>query len=165
MARKATIKNHKRILILGMGNSILSDDAIGLIVAKKVYERLGTLNSKLGTVSLQLAETGGMNLIDIIRGYDRLIVIDSVKTGRFKPGEVIEIDARGVIGSHRMLSSHDISLFEAIRLGNQLAVHMPEKVKIYGIEIINNTDFGDKLTEELEEKLDDITNKIAKQFC
>jgi hydrogenase maturation protease len=165
MARKATTKCHKRTLILGMGNSILSDDAIGLIVAKKVYERLGTWNSKIGSVSLQLAETGGMNLLDIIQGYDRLIVIDSVKTGRFKPGEVIEIDAKGVIGSHRMLSSHDISLFEAIRLGNQLSVRMPETVKIYGIEIINNTDFGDKLTEELEEKLEGITDRIANRFC
>jgi hydrogenase maturation protease len=153
-----------KILILGMGNSILSDDAVGLIVAHKVFSELETRNSELGTVTLRLSESGGLNLLDIITGFDTLIVIDSIKTGKFAPGEVVEIDAKSRLGSHRLLSSHDVSLFEAVDMGRKLGSKVPEKIKIFGIEIVNNTDFNEKLTPAIEKELGNIVKEIIKQL-
>jgi len=137
-----------------MGNSILSDDSVGLRAAKMLYDRLPA-----GTCSLHLCETGGMSLLDAITGYEALIVIDSIKTGKFPLGEVVEIDEKGP-GTHRVLSSHDISLFEAINMGRRLGAHMPSKVRIFGIEVENNTEFSENLTPALEEKLEEITGRI-----
>jgi hydrogenase maturation protease len=152
-----------RTLILGMGNSILSDDAIGLIAAKKIFN---ILNSEFRVPSseftLQLSESGGLNLLDVITGFDSLVVIDSIKTGKYKPAEVVEIDAKSGLGSHRLLSSHDVSLFEALDMGRKLGAKVPEKVRIFGIEILNNTDFSEELSSEIEGNLDSIVSIITK---
>jgi hydrogenase maturation protease len=154
-----------KTLILGMGNSILSDDAIGLIAAKRVFEALNSaIRNPQSAIELHLSETGGLNLLDIITGYDTLIVIDSIKTGKFKPGEVVEIDAKSRLGSHRLLSSHDVSLFEAMDMGRKLGSKIPDDVRIFGIEILNNTDFSEKLTPEIEKKLDSIVDQIIEQI-
>ena len=152
-----------KVLILGMGNSILSDDAIGLIIAEKVF-KFFKHESRIKNYEcfLELAETGGMMLFDIIKGHDKLVIIDSVKTGKFAPGEVVEISAERGIGSHRLLSSHDVSIFECLEMGRELKHKMPESVRIFGIEIINNEEFGEKLSPEIRENLDAITEKIVK---
>ena len=133
------------------------------IVAQRVFEqsKFQIPNSKF---ELRLSESGGLSLLDIITGYDSLIVIDSIKTGKFKPGEVVEIDAESRLGSHRLLSSHDVSLFEAMDLGRKLGAKVPGKVRIFGIEILNNTDFSEKLTPEIEKELDNITGEIIKHI-
>jgi len=156
-------KNKKiKTLILGMGNSILSDDAIGLTAAKLVYESLNSaIRNPQSAISLHLAETGGLNLLDLVTGYDSLVVIDSIKTGKFKPGEVVEIDAKSGLGSHRLLSSHDVSLFEAMDMGRKLGAKVPDKVRIFGIEILNNTDFSENLTPELKNTLDPAVRQIT----
>ena len=152
-----------KVLILGMGNSILSDDAIGLIIAEKIYKFFEyESRNKNHEYFLELAETGGMNLLDIIKGYDELIVIDSVKTGKFEPGEVVEITPERGIGSHRLLSSHDVSLFECLKMGRELEHKMPDTVRIFGIEILNNEEFSEKLSPQIREKPEEITSEILK---
>ncbi len=152
-----------KVLILGMGNSILSDDAIGLIIAEKVFNTLNYKSQiKNHEYFLELAETGGMMLIDIIKGHDKVVIIDSIKTGKFLPGEVVEISAERGIGSHRLLSSHDVSIFECLEIGKGLKHKMPGSVRIFGIEIINNEEFGEKLSPEIQERVEAITKEILK---
>ena len=141
-------------LILGLGNSILSDDRIGLVVAKEIHSKINSSD-----VDLKLAEIAGMDLINRIKDYDNLIVIDSIKTGKLKIGEVVEIQENKT-GSFRMLSSHDISFFEMLKMGKELGYKMPEKIKIFGIEIKDNETFSEKLTDELKDKISEIINKI-----
>ncbi|MBP7791700.1 MAG: hydrogenase maturation protease [Candidatus Goldbacteria bacterium] len=143
-----------KTLILGLGNSILSDDRIGLLVAEAVYGRLNSTGT-----DLKLAETAGMDLINVVKDYDNLIVIDSIKTGKMEPGEVVEI-MENQNASSRMLSSHDVSFFEMLKMGKVLGLKMPQNVKIYGIEIKDNETFSEELTDELKEKLPEIINKI-----
>ncbi|HPD18846.1 MAG TPA: hydrogenase maturation protease [Candidatus Goldiibacteriota bacterium] len=143
-----------KTLILGLGNSILSDDRIGLLVAEAVYGRLNSAGT-----DLKLAETAGMDLINVVKDYDNLIVIDSIKTGKMEPGEVVEI-MENQNASSRMLSSHDVSFFEMLKMGKVLGLKMPQNVKIYGIEIKDNETFSEELTDELKEKLPEIINEI-----
>ncbi|MCX8092772.1 MAG: hydrogenase maturation protease, partial [Candidatus Goldbacteria bacterium] len=68
-----------KTLILGLGNSILSDDRIGLYIAQEIHKKLNSKN-----IDLKLAEIAGMDLLYMVSGYDNLIVIDSIKTGKLK---------------------------------------------------------------------------------
>ncbi|MCX7698515.1 MAG: hydrogenase maturation protease, partial [Candidatus Goldbacteria bacterium] len=119
------------------------------------------LNSK--NIDLKLAEIAGMDLLYMVSGYDNLIVIDSIKTGKLKIGEVVEIEENKQ-ASFRILSSHDISFFEMLKMGKKLGLKMPDKIKIFGIEIKDNVTFSEKLTDELKDKLHGIIEKIEKQI-
>jgi len=65
-------------IILGIGNPILSDDGIGIYIARKLKEE---------NPNWEIVETSdaGFRLIDLIIDYERAIFIDSVKTGKKKP--------------------------------------------------------------------------------
>ena len=64
-------------LILGMGNPILSDDAVGLRLAAELR---GRLRDRPDLVRVEDCMVGGLSLLDLLAGFDRLIVLDSIKT-------------------------------------------------------------------------------------
>ena len=68
-------------LILGIGNTILTDDGIGIKIAQKLKE---------DNPELEVMETSevGMALLELLDGYDKAIIIDSIKTEQGKPGEL-----------------------------------------------------------------------------
>jgi hydrogenase maturation protease len=61
-----------KTVILGLGNPILTDNAVGIKIAQKLKEE----SSKLEVIETSEA---GIALLDLIMGYDKLIIIDSIK--------------------------------------------------------------------------------------
>ena len=66
-----------KTLILGLGNPILGDDGVGWKVADAVQTRLGTLKVP---VEVDFASLGGLSLMERMLGYERVILIDTVKS-------------------------------------------------------------------------------------
>jgi hydrogenase maturation protease len=64
-----------KTLVLGMGNTILCDDGIGIYVARVLAERF-----QRDDVTFAEASVGGMRLLDVIAGYGRIIMVDAIKT-------------------------------------------------------------------------------------
>ncbi len=63
-----------KTIVLGVGNPILQDDGVGIHVINELRAHL-----KDSRVTLDIAYTGGMNLLDMIRGFDKVILVDAVK--------------------------------------------------------------------------------------
>ncbi|MEI6724985.1 MAG: hydrogenase maturation protease, partial [Actinomycetes bacterium] len=79
-------------LVLGMGNPILSDDGVGLLVA----ERLRGTSLPHGVEVLQ-SEVGGLRLLELVRGFTRVIIIDALKSSdevARQPGEIVRYEAK-----------------------------------------------------------------------
>ena len=72
-------------LVLGLGNELAADDAVGLLVARAVRERIAD------AADVVESSASGMALIEIFDGYDRAIVVDSIRTGRSPPGTITEL--------------------------------------------------------------------------
>ncbi len=64
--------------MLGMGNPILCDDAVGIRLARDLQLRAGQQPDVDYIVDCSV---GGLNLLDLVTGYDRLIVFDSIRAG------------------------------------------------------------------------------------
>ena len=71
------------VLILGLGNPILTDDRVGHEVARALHAR-----RPAGSAALVEACAGGMELLHVLEGWQRVLVIDAVEPGRLAPGEV-----------------------------------------------------------------------------
>lgn len=130
-----------KTLVLGLGNSILTDDAVGFAVAEEVSRRLHT-----GDVTVTEASVGGLSLLELVVGYDRVIIIDAIQTGSREPGEVHRLRPDEFRGSVRAASTHDIRLASALELGAQLGMNMPKQIVIFGIEAADVDTFGEQLT-------------------
>jgi len=140
-------------LILGIGNLILTDDGVGIKIAQRLKEE---------RPELEVVETGeaGLTLLDLITGYDRLIIIDSIKTEQGKPGQVYKLELEDLKPAMDFSSSHGIDIATAFKLGQRLGYNMPKSVSIYAVEMKDNTTFGERCTEEVEEKIPFIAQQI-----
>ena len=129
-----------RILVLGLGNPLLGDDAVGLKVAALVRDRL---NGATG-VDVEEEEAGGLRLMERMTGYDRAVLVDAAVTGG-TPGEVRRL-APDDLPTQRTATAHRIDLPSALLLGRQLGYPMPSEVTIVAIEAESVLEFRHDMT-------------------
>jgi hydrogenase maturation protease len=133
-----------KTIVLGVGNPILQDDGVGIHVINELREHL-----KDSRVILDIAYTGGMNLLDMIRGFDKVILVDAVKQEGSKTGEVKRFSLTEAPAVHSC-NPHDVSLSEALLLAKQLGEeHLPQEIVVIGIVVKNTIDFGEQLSREV----------------
>ena len=109
-----------RILILGLGNPLVTDDSVGLRVA----EALKPLLADRADVEVSEDYWGGLRLMERMIGFDRAIVVDAIQTGA-PPGTVHLLTPDG-IPTQRSASAHDVNLSTALEFGRQAGMHLPE---------------------------------------
>ncbi len=129
-----------RTLVLGLGNPLLGDDAVGLKVAQLVRDRL---NGAPG-VDVEEEEAGGLRLMERMTGYDRAVLVDAAVTGG-TPGEVRRL-APHDLPTQRTATAHGIDLPSALALGRQLGYPMPSEVTIVAIEAESVLEFRNDMT-------------------
>lgn len=133
-----------KTIILGIGNPILQDDGVGIHVINTLRDQIND-----PTITIDTAYTGGMNLLDRIRGYDRAILIDAVKQKHGKIGDVKRYVLPDIPTVHSA-NPHDVSLAEAIQLSQSIGeTNIPKTIIVIGIVIKNNLDFGEHLSPEV----------------
>jgi hydrogenase maturation protease len=144
-----------RTLILGLGNPILSDDGIGLSIAQRLEGRWSGVDVTTTTIV-------GLGLLDLVKGYDKVFLIDAcIRQGRH-PGKVIKL-AKGD-GALHLFSSHGLDFFQLLRLGKSFGYKMPDVGGIYGVEIGDDVSFGEEISAELKIRFESITKEIVEDL-
>jgi len=145
-----------KTLVLGLGNPILTDDAVGIRIAQELKEEIPNLE-------VIEASEAGIALLDHIIGYDRLVIIDSIRTEKGKAGGLYKLELEDLKPATDFSSSHGIDIATAFKLGKELGCKMPMHVSIYAVEIRDNTTFGEKCTEEVEGRIPSIVQQIVEE--
>lgn len=149
--------SHK-VLVLGLGNTILKDDGVGIYVARRVRELV-----KDGDVNVVEASLAGFNLLDLLVGYDAALIVDAVETEGLPVGELCQLDTDSFTASARLASVHDVDLATALKLGKLMNLEMPKIVEIYGISIADARTFGEGCTPKVEEAIPGAARLIAER--
>lgn len=134
-----------KTIILGVGNPILSDDGVGIHVAEQLKQQIQDPN-----ITIDEALTGGMNLLDLIIGYDKAILIDAINIKNAREGDVKRLGIHDFSPIH-CNNPHDASLPEALKLAEKLGeTNIPQDIVIIGIVLKKNPYiFGDKLSKNI----------------
>ncbi len=130
-----------KILVLGLGNPILTDDAVGIIVAEEVRRRLDRED-----VVVDQASVGGLGLLELVLGYDRVIIVDAIQTEAGQPGQIHRLTPDQFRGNLRAASTHDVTLATALELGRRLHKDVPKEIVILAVEAADTETFGEELT-------------------
>jgi hydrogenase maturation protease len=144
-----------RTLVLGLGNDILTDDAVGLLAVRELQAQLA------GQPDLDLQETTemGLALLDFFTGYSRVILVDSIQTGQAAPGFIHELDA----ASLKQLTGrtpHFLGVGETLALGRELGLPMPARVTIFAIEVEDPFTLSTQMTPSIQAALPRIIERI-----
>jgi hydrogenase maturation protease len=135
-----------KIIVLGVGNLILGDDGVGIHVVNEVKKQIEDPN-----ITIDEAITGGMNLLDLILGYDKAIIVDAVKSEKSVVGTVERIPIVDFNTMHSC-NPHDVSLIEAIQMAKKLGeTKIPNEIIIIGVMMKEiPCEFGEKLSGEIQ---------------
>ena len=155
--RKKPLKRHqKHILILGVGNLLLSDEGIGVHVAQKMMHM--ELPPEVHVVE---GGTDGFGLVNIILEADRMILIDAVKGGG-QPGSIyrFDIDDCPPYPDLFKTSVHQISILEVINLSSLIG--STPQTTIIGVEPYC-LDMGMELSPQIEAKIPKIIQIIQEE--
>ena len=134
-----------KTIVLGVGNQILGDDGVGVHVANEIKKYIQNPD-----VTIDEAITGGMNLLDLILGYDKVIIIDAVKTETGENGEVKRIPLNDFSTMHSC-NPHDVSLSEAIQMAKKMGeTRIPQNIIVIGVMMKQiPCEFGEKLSKNI----------------
>jgi hydrogenase maturation protease len=139
-----------------MGNTILNDDAIGIIIVRYLFAHLKNISG----IDFRETSWGGFRIIDLMRGYDNVIIIDSIKTGKSNPGFIHHLKTKDLLHTLRLNSYHDINFITAIKLAEALNEKMPSDISILAVEVENNYTIIEKLSEEIIKSINECSLSV-----
>lgn len=142
------LTGERRIVVLGLGNPVLGDDAAGLRVAEAVERLLA--DGPLPGVVVEQSTRAGFELIDLLHGCEHAVIVDALDEPAGRPGELRELAPDQLSGSARLIDAHGLSLTGALQLAQRMGVPMPASVMILGIVAGDSHTLGEGLTPGVE---------------
>jgi hydrogenase maturation protease len=148
-----------RTRIIGLGNTLLSDDGVGIYAARELRKRLAAAGLA-DTVDVVETETAGFGLMELLTGWDRVILIDSIQFDHVEPGTVVHIDPQDLRTSLRLRSVHEIDLPTVLALGRKLGLPMPDQVEIVAIQSQDALTLGERLTPAVHRGMNEAVDAV-----
>jgi len=142
-----------KVVVLGAGNLLLTDEGVGVHLIQKLREM------QLGE-GIELVD-GGTSILDFIpqaEDVSKLIIVDAIKLGG-KPGKTYRIcvDDSLLKGAKGMTSLHQMGVVETLAIAQKMG-KLPYTV-IIGIEP-KDIGYGLELSPEIERKMGRMVNLI-----
>lgn len=143
----------KKTAVIGCGSILRSDDGAGV----RVLEHLKKL--ELGNVDLIDAGLAGLELLDMIEGYSKVIIVDAgllnKPAGSFAKFKPDKLKASNVI------TTHGFGIIEVLNFAKVSRKKLPE-IFVFLIQP-KSLDIGTKLSKEVERALPKLAKAIEKE--
>ena len=150
-----------RTLVLGIGNPILGDDGVGFHIAQELAKEIKDENIDVKDTSID-----GLNLLELIVGYDKVIIIDAIMTEDGEVGEIYRLRPENFVKTvHPTTSPHNANLATAIEIGKKVLVgQMPAKVVVFAVNIQEVTEFTEEMTRKVKEAISRAVNLVLEEI-
>jgi len=148
-----------RTVILGLGNPIVSDDAVGLHVVAAVRRLIG--EPLPDHLAIRESQRGGFELVELLAGFDRAILVDALELPDPVPGRVQRLTMDDVSGSVRLVGVHEVTVGHAFELGEISGVPMPKDVLIFAIEGKDMRTIAEQLTPDVAAAIEPLAKEIV----
>lgn len=121
----------KRILVLGIGQSLRGDDAAGLEAVRQWRERSPETAGR-PEVRVEASELPGLALLDLLNEVEAAVIVDAVQSIH-PPGTIHRLTENELLSfASNAKSAHGWGLAETLRMGSQLTEARPH-IRIVGI--------------------------------
>ena len=144
------MKTGKQTLILGLGNTLLRDDGVGVYAAR----RAGELLRPDDDIDVEEAEIAGFALLDLLAGYERAVIIDAVHLEGHQPGDVVALDVGRFAATTHLVTGHQIDLPTALELGREMGRPVPPEVHIVGVQVGDDSTLSEECTPPVQQAVD-----------
>lgn len=143
-------------LILGLGNDLLTDDGIGIYIAER-------LRSAISAADIVCSADSGFGLLDHMLGYDQVILIDSIITGKAEVGAIHHFSSAD-FSQHVPFSIHSTDIVSILEYTRKCGFSVPDKIEFLAVEIADNQTFGESFSDLIEARKERILTEIEKHI-
>ena len=151
----------KKLVILGVGNSIRMDDGAGIRVVEQLEQDEELKNFK---ISFQYLNTGGLDILDAIDGFQHAIIVDaaSMADQGLKPGDIFHLENLNDfdIKDSGGVSSHGTGVLPVLKYAKMGGYKVPNPIEIYGVQIKEIGFIGEELTPEVTKGVKNLIPKL-----
>ena len=146
-------------IILGLGNPLRGDDGVG----PAVIEWLNQQDLPDGVEAID-GGTSGLNIVSILMGRERAIIVDAANVGQV-PGRWVRFapDVAQLKDNDATLSLHSAGLGEALALGAALDV-LPRTIIIYGVQP-QNLDWSLQMSDEARAAVIEVGQAVLREIA
>lgn len=147
------------ILVLGIGNLVMSDDGIGVMVVQLVGKRYRFP----GHVTILDGGTLGLDLLPRIEEAQRLLIVDAVQTGA-APGTLVRLTGEQIpLALESRLSPHQIGLRDLLNVSSLLG-HAPVETVLWGVQP-ESIEMALGLTPPVQEQLEPLAGMVLLELA
>jgi hydrogenase maturation protease len=149
-----------KTLIIGIGNTLYGDDGIGIYIARELQNRL----KDKPDIVIEEASVGGINLMELMIGFNRAIVIDAIQLRENSPGYIYRLNTDSMVNTRHANSPHDTDFITALEVGRKLNLTLPESIIVYGVEVENIDPFVEDCTPKVKDAIPTCVNMIIQEL-
>ena len=147
-----------RVLVLGIGNLVMSDDGVGVKVVQKLLREYRFAE----TVEILDGGTLGLDLLPKLEGVEHLIVVDAVETGE-APGTCVRLAGKELpIALETKVSPHQMGLKDLLSVAELLG-HAPREMVLVGVQP-GSIEMDTELTAVVEAKVDELVSMVLEEL-
>jgi hydrogenase maturation protease len=146
------------ILLLGLGNTLLKDDGIGVHAIQALKEGYDF------RPQIEMIDGGtlGLDLLHLLENRDKILFIDAVDFGK-APGLIGELEDEDISSAFQTkLSVHHIGLPDLLLAAKWMDIK-PAKICLIGMQP-EQMDMGLEMTESVSGKIGDLVNQIIRKL-
>lgn len=143
------------ILVLGLGNTIMTDDGFGV----RAVEALSSRYRFQEGVRLLDGGTLGLDLLPYLEGVERLLIVDALEM-REAPGTVFRLEGKDVPRAFASkLSVHQMGVQDLLAV-SELMGHLPRELVVWGVQP-ESIEMGTELTATVAAALEPVIGGVV----
>jgi hydrogenase maturation protease len=122
----AMVRRRDRLLVLGIGNVLMSDDGVGVFAVEELRKQ-----PRAGGVLITEVGTAIFEAVALLARADRVLVIDAFRAGGV-PGTIYQVGSGDLLREPTRLALHEMDLMGALELlppGQR-----PQEISMLGVE-------------------------------
>jgi hydrogenase maturation protease len=147
-----------KVVVLGVGNTILADEGVGVRVVEAL-ERDYVLPAGVSVID---AGTSSMEMLDDLSHLDFLLVVDAFAAGK-TPGELVQLRGDEVpVFFRRNLSPHGIGLSDVLASLEFLGAE-PKEIVILGVQP-TSLDLSTELTPAIAARVPELVAQVVAEL-
>jgi len=148
-----------KVLVLGLGNMLMGDDAFGGKVVSRLQERYHFSEHVL----LMDGGTLGLDLLPFLEDADRLVIIDALQM-QAEPGRIFRLEGEEVpCAFASKLSVHQMGVQDLLAVA-ELQGNLPQEVVVWGVQagtIEPALEMSPEVTRALEPVVEAVATELA----
>ena len=145
-----------RTLVLGLGNEYAGDDAVGVLTVRALRGALA------GDAEVVESAASGLALLEVFAGYDRALIVDSIRTGRSPAGTILE-PGLAELGRAIAPSLHQAGIPELAAVARRLGMGFPDRTRVLAVEVAGPLTFGAPLSEPVAAAIAPLGRRVLEQ--